>query len=208
MRSVRARRADMARQAIPPPGSANSADPASLLPVALVCVVLIASVVVSAVKLRRRGPSVDRALHQGPFIPESDSPKLHDVTTETKWNPGARCWHLVTAAVTVLAAGAVVAWLLQPVPALHLQFCGHPWRTAAAADVFRSRAADSQLFRSFAVSSVPACQQLFNAGLVLAFSFNHVQAVRMFRAALQHDPGCVDCAWGVAYALGPYVNKV
>jgi hypothetical protein len=49
-------------------------------------------------------------------------------------------------------------------------------------------------------------QQYFNQGLILAFAFNHAEAVRSFQAAQKHDPDCAMCYWGEALALGPNIN--
>ncbi|WP_374659340.1 hypothetical protein [Inhella sp.] len=50
-------------------------------------------------------------------------------------------------------------------------------------------------------------RQWFAQGLQLAYAFEHREAVRVFRAALARDPSCAMCAWGVAYALGPNINR-
>ena len=42
----------------------------------------------------------------------------------------------------------------------------------------------------------------------LVDGFNHMEAVRAFRAAQALDPECAMCLWGEAYALGPNINKV
>ncbi len=49
--------------------------------------------------------------------------------------------------------------------------------------------------------------QYFAQGLVLAYGFNHAEAVRSFREAWRQDPECAMCFWGEAYALGPNINK-
>ena len=46
------------------------------------------------------------------------------------------------------------------------------------------------------------------SGLGLTDGFNHMEAVRAFRAAQALDPECAMCYWGEAYALGPNINKV
>src|SRR5690606_12079493 len=43
-------------------------------------------------------------------------------------------------------------------------------------------------------------------GMVLAFGFNHAEAVRSFRAAQRLDPSCAMCFWGEALATGPNIN--
>jgi tetratricopeptide (TPR) repeat protein len=47
----------------------------------------------------------------------------------------------------------------------------------------------------------------FDQGLRLTYGFGHGEAVRSFREALKHDPACAMCAWGVSWALGPYINE-
>ncbi len=47
----------------------------------------------------------------------------------------------------------------------------------------------------------------FDQGLVLAYGFNHAEALRSFREASSQDPSCALCAWGEAYVLGPNINK-
>ena len=53
----------------------------------------------------------------------------------------------------------------------------------------------------------PAAQKLFVQGVLQAYAFNEVEAVRMFKAALAQDPACAMCAWGVAWQLGPNINN-
>lgn len=50
-------------------------------------------------------------------------------------------------------------------------------------------------------------QRLFRQGMAQAYGFNHAEAVRAFKAALAQDPDCAMCAWGVAYQLGPNINR-
>jgi tetratricopeptide (TPR) repeat protein len=49
-------------------------------------------------------------------------------------------------------------------------------------------------------------QRYFNQGMVLAFGFNHAEAIRSFRAAQKLDPSCAMCFWGEALATGPNIN--
>jgi tetratricopeptide (TPR) repeat protein len=49
-------------------------------------------------------------------------------------------------------------------------------------------------------------QKYFDEGLVLAWGFNHEEAIRSFRDAAALDPACAMCSWGIAYALGPNIN--
>lgn len=50
-------------------------------------------------------------------------------------------------------------------------------------------------------------QRYFDQGLMLVYGFNHEAAIRSFEQALRIDPGCVMCRWGIAYALGPNINR-
>mgnify|MGYP001171412764 CR=1 FL=1 len=52
----------------------------------------------------------------------------------------------------------------------------------------------------------PGAQRYFNQGMVLAFGFNHAEAIRSFRAAQKLDPDCAMCFWGEALATGPNIN--
>jgi len=52
----------------------------------------------------------------------------------------------------------------------------------------------------------PGAQRYFDQGMVLAFGFNHAEAVRSFRAAQKLDPNCAMCFWGEALATGPNIN--
>jgi tetratricopeptide (TPR) repeat protein len=52
----------------------------------------------------------------------------------------------------------------------------------------------------------PGAQRYFDQGMVLAFAFNHAEAIRSFRAAQRLDPQCAMCFWGEALATGPNIN--
>lgn len=49
-------------------------------------------------------------------------------------------------------------------------------------------------------------RRYFNQAMVLAFGFNHAEAIRSFRAAQKLDPECAICFWGEALATGPNIN--
>jgi tetratricopeptide (TPR) repeat protein len=53
----------------------------------------------------------------------------------------------------------------------------------------------------------PEAQTFFTQGMQLIYAFDHGDAARSFRAALEADPVCAMCAWGLAYAMGPNVNN-
>lgn len=49
-------------------------------------------------------------------------------------------------------------------------------------------------------------QRYFDQGLILAFAFNHDEAIRAFRRAAELDPKSPMPLWGIAFALGPNYN--
>jgi len=52
----------------------------------------------------------------------------------------------------------------------------------------------------------PLAQEYFDQGLVLMYSFNRHEAFRSFQKASELDPNASMAYWGMASALGPYVN--
>src|SRR5262249_7111480 len=52
----------------------------------------------------------------------------------------------------------------------------------------------------------PDAQTWFDRGLAWVYAFNHEEAIKCFRNALEHDPDCAMAHWGVAYAAGPNYN--
>ena len=54
----------------------------------------------------------------------------------------------------------------------------------------------------------PEAQRYVDQGLMLVYGFNHEAAIRSFEEALRLDPDCAMCLWGVAYALGPNINRL
>jgi len=55
-------------------------------------------------------------------------------------------------------------------------------------------------------TSSPDAQRYFDQGLTLSYAFNHAEAIRSFRQAIEFDAACAMCYWGIAYALGPNIN--
>lgn len=49
-------------------------------------------------------------------------------------------------------------------------------------------------------------QRFFDQGLILAYGFNHGEAIRSFQEAQRLDPDCAMCWWGEALAHGPNIN--
>jgi len=56
------------------------------------------------------------------------------------------------------------------------------------------------------VTSSPEAQKFFDQGLTLMYGFNRYEALRSFRKAAELDPGAPMPHWGIAMALGPYIN--
>ena len=50
-------------------------------------------------------------------------------------------------------------------------------------------------------------QRWFDRGLTWLYGYNHDEAVKCFRKALDTDPSCTMAYWGVAYGLGCNYNK-
>ncbi len=49
-------------------------------------------------------------------------------------------------------------------------------------------------------------QTFFDRGLILAYAFNHQESAAAFQSAIDSDPHCAMCYWGLAYVLGPNIN--
>ena len=49
-------------------------------------------------------------------------------------------------------------------------------------------------------------QAYFDQGLRLQYAFNHAEAIRSYERAIQLDPECAMCWWGIALAYGPNIN--
>ncbi len=49
-------------------------------------------------------------------------------------------------------------------------------------------------------------QAYFDRGLILAYAFNHQESAAAFQKAIDTDPLCAMCYWGLAYVLGPNIN--
>ena len=55
-------------------------------------------------------------------------------------------------------------------------------------------------------AATPQTQAYFDQGLRLTYGFNHGEAIRSYEYALELDPGCAMCWWGIAFAAGPNIN--
>jgi tetratricopeptide (TPR) repeat protein len=56
-------------------------------------------------------------------------------------------------------------------------------------------------------TSSEEAQRYFDQGLVLAYGFNHGEAARSFRQAIELDSQCAMCQWGLSLVLGPNINS-
>jgi tetratricopeptide (TPR) repeat protein len=52
----------------------------------------------------------------------------------------------------------------------------------------------------------PEAQRYLDQGMRLLWGFNHDESTRSFARALELDPSCAMCAWGVALTVGPNYN--
>jgi tetratricopeptide (TPR) repeat protein len=52
----------------------------------------------------------------------------------------------------------------------------------------------------------PEAQKFFNQGLSYIYAFNHDEAIRSFKRALELDGNLAMAHWGIALALGPNIN--
>ncbi len=55
-------------------------------------------------------------------------------------------------------------------------------------------------------TSSEQAQAYFDQGLRLEYAFNHAEAIRSYEAALEADPDCAMCWWGIALAAGHNIN--
>jgi tetratricopeptide (TPR) repeat protein len=55
-------------------------------------------------------------------------------------------------------------------------------------------------------TKLPEAQRYFDQGMRLLWGFNHDESTRSFARALELDPTCAMCAWGVALSVGPNYN--
>ena len=62
-------------------------------------------------------------------------------------------------------------------------------------------------FHRAVTTSSPEAQKWFDQGLVLTYGYNHAEAIRSYRRAIELDPECAMAWWGIAYAYGPHINN-
>lgn len=78
-------------------------------------------------------------------------------------------------------------------------------RRPAAADTVPLYESLGTYGRSISTKSKEA-QRYFDQGMRLTYGFGHAEAREAFAAAIRHDSTCAMCHWGLAWALGPYIN--
>src|SRR5688572_14693316 len=66
---------------------------------------------------------------------------------------------------------------------------------------------DLGTFHRAVQTTSPEAQRYFDQGLILAYGFNHDEAIRAFEEAARLDPTCAMAWWGIAYARGPHLNN-
>ena len=70
----------------------------------------------------------------------------------------------------------------------------------------------AQLYEGIGTSHRPistrsrGAQRYFDQGMRFLWAFNHDESTRSFAHALELDPACAMCAWGVALTIGPNYN--
>jgi tetratricopeptide (TPR) repeat protein len=107
-------------------------------------------------------------------------------------------------AVVLLASGVLARAdaeaLGAPQPMSHLPDSIAGW--ARGAQLFSGL---GDFHRGITTSSAPA-QQYFDQGMRLLWAFNHDEATRSFAKAVELDPACAACYWGLALTVGPNYN--
>jgi hypothetical protein len=159
----------------------------------------------TVVTLRRRNQvHVDDCAQAGDLTPY---PNLQDTPSR---RPRRRISRVLAIAIcfAAIAIIAIILWLTS-LPAHKLpRHVPCAFKRGSSLKAFQARASQRQFNSSLPASSKESAQDLFDSALILAFSFNHAQAARLFESALRLDPQCFLCAWGIAFSAGPYVNKV
>lgn len=82
----------------------------------------------------------------------------------------------------------------------------HPHEIRGAAPTSRAPLFDLGTWRHAVATRSPDAQHYFDQGLVLAYGFNHAQAILAFQQAATFDPECIMAYWGIALAYGPNIN--
>jgi len=112
-----------------------------------------------------------------------------------------------TLLVPLLAAGASAqtaggTQALTSHQSAHAPLAHPPAAAAAAVPLYEDLGHQS---RRVSTQSTDA-QRYFDQGLRLTYGFGLPEARRAFREAARRDSTCAMCWWGLAWALGPYIN--
>ena len=65
---------------------------------------------------------------------------------------------------------------------------------------------DLGTWRHTVATTSSEAQRYFDQGLLLAYGFNHAQAIAAFSEAARVDSSCAMACWGIAIAYGPNIN--
>jgi tetratricopeptide (TPR) repeat protein len=98
----------------------------------------------------------------------------------------------------------VLATVIAACMTVHLPAQQHQHQTATQAPAVLQQGLGSHTHK-IATTSAEA-QKFFDQGLVLAYGFNHAQAIRQFERAAELDPKSPMPLWGIALAHGPNIN--
>ncbi len=83
----------------------------------------------------------------------------------------------------------------------------HPAHAATTAEPGGAPLYDNLGDHGHAITTASAgARDYFDQGLRLQYAFNHAEAIASYRAALERDPDCAMCWWGIALANGPNIN--
>jgi len=83
---------------------------------------------------------------------------------------------------------------------------GHPHEIPGAGTAARAPLFDLGTWHHVVATGSAEAQRYFDQGLLLAYGFNHAQAIAAFRQAAALDPECIMAYWGIALAYGPNIN--
>jgi tetratricopeptide (TPR) repeat protein len=93
----------------------------------------------------------------------------------------------------------------QPTAPAHQELSGPPQTVAAWSTGAQLFDGLGDFHRKVTTSS-PDAQRYFDQGMRYLWAFNHDESTRSFAKAVQLDPACAMCYWGVALTVGPNYN--
>lgn len=109
----------------------------------------------------------------------------------------------------IMAAMAIFAFFLAPVPTRSATTSGQPRATAttAATAIGPGVPVAPALVHHPVTTIITRAQQAFDEGLSLVYAFNRDEARKRFERAAALDPKLAMAWWGVALAVGPNINR-